>query len=324
MNTSAIRILNDTEVKRCLGLPDAIKLMRSAFTQLYEGDASVPVRTSMRLTDLGMTSLIMPAYLSKSRSLGMKWISVLHKTDTRPVGSSAATAIMFNPETGRVTGIMAAHELTTIRTAAGAAYAADVLAPEHASRVAIFGVGHIAETQLEALTCVRPIKKAFVFSRSKDTSSTFARKMGRRLEIDCIPMPPRSEIAQAEIVITATNSSEPVFDDDEIAEVVHINGVGSYRPDMIEVPSETVLRSLVVADHLESVLEEAGDVIQPVNRGSLQANQIRQLGDRRIRRTEQTPVTFFKSVGNAVQDVICGQFVLERAEELGFGQLVSL
>jgi ornithine cyclodeaminase/alanine dehydrogenase-like protein (mu-crystallin family) len=121
----------------------------------------------------------------------------------------------------------------------------------------------------------------------------------------------------ADIVCAATSASTPVFDDCDLAPGTHINGVGSYQPTMQEVPAETVLRARVIVDHRESALSEAGDLLVPLRAGRWSADRIvAELGEL-VRgthpgRTRADQITFFKSVGNAIQDLHAAARIAER------------
>jgi ornithine cyclodeaminase/alanine dehydrogenase-like protein (mu-crystallin family) len=98
---------------------------------------------------------------------------------------------------------------------------------------------------------------------------------------------------------------------------------------MQEVPAAFVVRSRVVVDMKEHALEEAGDLIIPINDGLMSADDIvGELGEvvdgTVTPRTSVSDVTFFKSVGNAVQDIAVANVAVQRAIELGVGQQVDL
>ena len=161
-------------------------------------------------------------------------------------------------------------------------------------------------------------------------AAQFAGDMGAALAIETVVAgSSRDALKCADIVCTATVSSTPVFADAEIAPGVHINAVGSYKPEVQEIPEKTVLRSLLVVDHRESALQEAGDLLIPIKRGYMQETHIHaELGEiisgKVIGRTSDQDVTLFKSVGIAVQDLAAATRVLEQAEIQGFGKMVQL
>ena len=130
-------------------------------------------------------------------------------------------------------------------------------------------------------------------------------------------------------VVTVTTSSRPVFEGKLLKEGTHINAIGAYRPDMQEVDEEALRRSRIFVDSLEACLEEAGDLVIPLKTGRLQKTDIlAELGEvfagKKPGRGSAREITYFKSVGNAVQDVSVGQAILHRAREKNLGQEVEL
>jgi len=134
--------------------------------------------------------------------------------------------------------------------------------------------------------------------------------------------------AAARRVCTATTSAVPVFDGRDLQDGTHLNGVGSYTLDMREVDAETVGRSRVFVDSLDAALAEAGELVAAERAGRTRRQEWTELGEvaagRRPGRRDDAEVTFWKSVGVAVQDVKAASAALERARELGLGREVEL
>jgi ornithine cyclodeaminase len=136
-------------------------------------------------------------------------------------------------------------------------------------------------------------------------------------------------LREADIVCAATTSPQPVFNDHDLREGAHINGVGSYTPEMQEISSLTVARSKVVVDSRSACLAEAGDIIIPLNESLIDESHIHgEIGEIAAgtisgRETDQE-ITFFKSVGLAVQDVAVASVVMRRAKELGLGRDIEI
>ena len=147
------------------------------------------------------------------------------------------------------------------------------------------------------------------------------------LPVDRADTPARN-LADVDVICTATPSRKPVFEDSELSAGVHINAVGSFRPDMIEIPSATVCRARVVVDHLASALEEAGDLLGPLRQGLIQESHFgTELGEvllgRSPGRRQADEITLFKSVGVAIQDLCAATRALDNARRLGLGTLLS-
>ena len=137
----------------------------------------------------------------------------------------------------------------------------------------------------------------------------------------------RQAIHGADIVCATTTSKTPVFDDSDLSPGVHINAVGSYTPQAREIPGETVARAAVYVDSREAAWSEAGDLIQPWEAGLITRDHVRaELGELISRpelgRTSDDQITFFKSVGIAVQDAMAAQCALRNAAKLGLGTTV--
>jgi ornithine cyclodeaminase len=195
----------------------------------------------------------------------------------------------------------------------------------------VLGAGAQGRTQLEAVCTARPIRTAWIYDPDPQRTRQMIEQLAGRGRIPSDLRPAetaRQAVSQADVVCTATTSNTPVFADADLKPGAHINGVGSYSPEMQEVPAETVLRALVVVDSRPAALAEAGDLIQPIQRGLFSAEHIHaELGEivlgRKTGRSDAGQVTFFKSVGVAVQDAAAAQLALQNAEQLGLGQLVN-
>lgn len=131
-------------------------------------------------------------------------------------------------------------------------------------------------------------------------------------------------LAHADVVCTATTSAIPLFEDAQLKPGAHINAIGSYRPNVAEIPPATVCRARVVVDHRASALEEAGDLLMPLAQGLIQESHFStELGEillgRATARRSADEITLFKSVGVAIQDLSAGARALQNALPLNVG-----
>lgn len=196
---------------------------------------------------------------------------------------------------------------------------------------AIFGAGVQARTQLEAICTVRPIRTVWIYDRIPARIETFVRELAGQGPIPedlHVAASPQEAARDADVICTATTSSKPVFADADLKPGVHINGIGSYTPFKAEVPAATVKRALVVVDSRDAALTEAGDLIQPIQQELISEAHIHaELGElvlgRKPGRERAEQITFFKSVGIAVQDAVAAQRAVQNAQRLGIGQLVE-
>jgi len=320
-----IRILSGDDVRACVGMPAAIDAMREAFASLSAGQATVPVRLALE-TEHGV-SLFMPAHLRDSGNAGAKMVSVNPGNVAQGLPSIHAVVLVLDVETGRPTALIDGTWLTALRTGAVGGLAADLLARRDAQTVALFGAGVQARTQLDAVRCVREITDVRVVSPSGASADRLVAELtGVRAER---ADDANEAIAGADIVIAATSSSTPVFDGSRVEPGTHVTGVGSYTLDMREVDAALVSRARIIVDQREAVMEEAGDIVGPIRDGVIDETAIvAEIGEvvlgRIPGRTSDTDITFFKSVGNAVQDVAVAARVLAAAEAKGRGVVVDL
>ena len=320
-----IRILSADAVRACVDMPAAIDAMREAFAALSAQEATVPMRLALE-TEHGV-SLFMPAHLRESGNAGAKVVSVNPGNAARGLPAIHAVVLVLDVLTGRPTALMDGTWLTALRTGAVGGLAADLLARSDAKTVALFGAGVQARTQLEAVRCVREITEVRVVSRSGASADRLA---GEVVGVRAVRVDDANEaIEGADIIIAATSSSTPVFDGARVEPGTHVTGVGSYTLDMREVDTALVQRARIIVDQREAVMEEAGDIVGPIRDGVVDETVIiAEIGEvvlgRVPGRTADSEITFFKSVGNAVQDVAVAARVLAAAESEGHGLVVNL
>lgn len=329
MADHTIHILSSDDVVQALPMEQAIPLMQGAFEQLSSGRARVPLRTNMAADEHDAEALVMPVYLPEDGQIGVKVATINRRNPARGMPLIHALMMVADADTGRPLALMDAERLTALRTGAASGLATEMLARPEIEVAAIFGAGVQGRTQLEGVCAVRPIRRAYIVNPTAQKAEAFASEMSERLGIDVIPASAREALAEAGVVCTATTAREPVFTDAHLQPGTHINGIGSYRLDAAEVPPETVRRATVVVDHRASCLEEAGDLVQPMQDGLLEASHIHaELGEivagHKAGRTSADEITFFKSVGNAVQDLAAAAHVVAAARERGLGTEASL
>jgi alanine dehydrogenase len=318
------RILSAADVRRCIDMPTAIEAMRDAFSALALGRARVPMRLAMETG--GGVSLFMPGYLPDSDASAVKIVSVHPDNAARGLPAIHAVVLAIEPETGRVRAFMDGSWLTALRTGAVGGLAADLLARPDASVVALFGAGVQARTQLEAVRCVRPVTEVRVVSR---TGASAAALVAELEGVEARTASAQEAIDGADIVIAATSSVTPVFDGAAVQPGTHITGVGSYTTEMREIDGALVARARVIVDEGEVARAEAGDLVGAIRDGLVDDSVFSiELGDvvlgRVPGRSSPDEITFFKSVGNAVQDVAVAHRVLAAAEAGGIGTVVEL
>lgn len=317
-----IRILSAADVRAALPMPRAIDAMRRAFGQLSAGQATMPPRAQAP-TEKGVT-LLMPAYLQQSRELGIKIVSVYEDNPSLGLPIISAVVLAMDPETGFPKAIMEGGSLTGIRTGAGGGLAADYLARQDSQVVGLFGAGVQARAQLAAVLAVRKIGQVNLISRTQASAEKLAAEIATWAGAPAVTLveTPKQAVQAADIVICATTARTPLFDGGDLKPGVHVTAVGTFTPDAREVDETTVRQAYVVVDSYEMAALEAGDLLIPGVEPQAELGEL--VNGLKPGRQSDAQMTFFKSVGVAVQDAAAAWAVLTEAEAQGLGMVVEL
>jgi ornithine cyclodeaminase len=326
-----LRLLSAADMVKALPMAEAIEGMKGAYAQLSTGQARMPLRSRIDIPAMG-SSLVMPAYLEQNGALAVKVVSVFPQNTEIGLPIIHALVMVLDSVTGRPQALLEGGALTAIRTGAASGAATDLLARPDAASVLIVGSGVQARTQLEAVCTVRDIRDVRIVSLDHQQAEEFVIELAGRGPIPtaiAVAEDVDMAVAEADIICTATTSSTPVFDGRLIKPGTHINGVGSFTPEMQEVDLVTVQRSLVVVDSRTAVLAEAGDLIIPLENGDIKEDHIfAELGEivsgHLPGRERQDQITFFKSVGVAAQDAAAASITVKNALDRDLGTTMSL
>ena len=319
----SIRILTGSDVRKALPMPKAIEAIRHAYGQLSANKAIAPPRQHIS-SDKGIT-LIMPAYLPERNEFGIKVVSVYDENPSHNLPRITATVLVLDPTTGVPLAFMDGSSLTAIRTGAGGGLAAELLARKDAKIVGLFGGGVQARAQLQAVMAVRDITHVNLISRTQTSAQRLATEISEWNNPPKVNLvsSPTEVVEDADIVICATTSSTPLFDGNDLNAGTHITAVGTFVPEKREVDTTTVRRAnRIVVDSRKDCLEEAGDLIIPNAEADAEIGEIVN-GDKPGRESEDE-ITFFKSVGVAVQDAVAASVVLAEAEAKNYGTIFEL
>lgn len=328
-----MRILSASDVRRAVSMSAAIDAVAIAFAHLSAGAATVPLRTHIGLPQHAAISFFMPAQLGGDHAaLGLKVVSVFPQNATRHhLPAIHALVVLIDPATGCPLAALDGTYLTALRTGAATGVATRLMARPNAHVLTLFGAGVQAHTQALAVCAVRSIERIWIVNRTRTRAEALVQLLqadGVQAELLIAP-DPATALAETDVICCATTSPTPVFADEHVRLGTHINGIGSFTPTMAEVPPQTVARARIVVDQRLAAWAEAGDLVQARAAGFIHEETIvGELGHvvagTIAGRTSDTELTFFKSVGNAIQDLAVAQVALTRATEAGLGVEVSL
>jgi alanine dehydrogenase len=243
---------------------------------------------------------------------------------TQGVGVRYAVWV-YDIATGALRGIVDARVVTAMRTAAATAVATAELARTNVERTAIIGTGAEARTHLQAMQAVRPAPKVMVYSRSPANRATFVEEMSPTVDAELVACASVDEaVANADLIVLATKSPEPVLFGRHLQPGMHVNSIGSARADQYELAVDTFARfGVVVCDSTGHVFGEAGDAIAATKDGDYAVDGAVDLADLLVGkargRTRDADLTLYKSVGTATQDIALASRLLDLATAAGRG-----
>jgi len=302
--------LSELDVKHLLTMRTAIDVVEESFRQLGNG----------RAVNIPRQRAIVPGVVLHTLSAALPYLNMVGwKAYTTTKSGNRFMVGLSNATTGEIVALVDADRLGQMRTGAATGVAAAWLAPPTATELGLFGTGWQAETQLEALANVRPIKTAFVYSRKVERRHSFCDHMSSRLGIEVIPVDRPQEAAEdLPVVITATSSPEPVLDGNWIAEGALVCAVGSNWRGRAELDTGTIRRAdNVVCDSVDACRQEAGDFTGAIECGIFNWAQAVNLCDvvngKAVGRKTRDSVVIFKSVGLGLEDVAVAAAVVELA-----------
>jgi alanine dehydrogenase len=236
---------------------------------------------------------------------------------------------LFDAESGRPLALLDGASLNPFKTGAAGGVAVDELARPDATDLALFGSGAQARGQLRAAAAVRDLETVEVYSPTKEHRETFAAEMNEALDASVAAVAsPDAAVEGAEIVVTATNASEPVFDGEMLEDGAHVTVMGQYDADKREVDATAVQRATYVPDLRARAQQDAGAYLQAVEEGVVTEDHIHaELGEviagHAAGRTDRSEITMFDSGGTGIETVAAANLLYETAQEAGLGELIE-
>ncbi len=277
-----VLLLGHDEVAALLPMGECIGLMRDALVALAEGRVHQPLRNIMRPHGARGLLGLMPAYSSVPRPLfGLKAICVFPDNAARGLDSHQGAVLLFSAETGEPLAFVNASALTAVRTAAVSGAATRALARDDAGDLCIVGAGVQARSHVEALAHARPLRRCRVAGRNFERARLLAEELRGAYAFPVEAVETIEEAVRgADLIVTATNSAEPVVRREWVSDGAHINAVGACAPNARELDAATVAASSLFVDCVESTVNESGDYLLAAREGMVGPEHIRaELGE---------------------------------------------
>lgn len=295
---TSIPFLDEDAIRPLLRLEDLIPAMEQALIDFSSGRVLQPVRSIVPVPQHNSLMGLMPAVYGEL--MGTKLVNVYPDNAARGLATHQAVIVVFDAKTGVPLATMDGRLITELRTAAVSAVATKLLSPPKASSLAILGSGVQARAHFRALSLVRKFDDIRVWSRNPENASALSHEIGART---CSA---EDAVRGADVIVTVTNSPEPVLHGKWLKPGALVNAVGAVGPSRRELDSEA-MRGAVIVDSHEAALREAGDILQADAVIDAELGEILS-GAKTVPNAE---VTVFKSLGIAVEDLAAARLVLQ-------------
>ncbi len=313
-----ISFFDAAQVEELLDYPGCIEAVRKAMIALSSGERPQPLRQIFTVGD-GQMFGTMPGELAALSTFGAKLVSVFADPERPGCTRHQGVVVAYEGDTGAVSCIADAEQITKIRTGCATAVATDALARIDAEVLAIFGTGVQAEAHLRAVPLVRQFREILLWGRSPDKTREFAGRMSEEIHAAITPVEDRRDAAfRADVICTVTSSREPVILSDWVKPGTHINLVGSSYLGPIEVDPALVARARYIADYRPGVLAQGAELAAARDAGLVDdSHVVAEIGEvlagRIPGRENDDQVTIYKSLGHVAQDLAAAAHLQDRA-----------
>ncbi|MGE0882174.1 MAG: ornithine cyclodeaminase family protein [Blastocatellales bacterium] len=313
--------LTEANVAELLTMDDTLAAVESVFKLQATGDATNESRRRVR----AQGSILMTMSGAVANFGEFKGILGL-KAYTVAQGKARFYVSLFDSRTGELLAFIEADKLGQMRTGAASGVATKYLARADARTVGIYGTGWQAHSQLAAVCAVRNIEEVKVFSRKPENRERFCKEAVAELKLaDIHPVDTPAAAADSDIIITITNSRDPVVEGSWLKPGAHINAAGGNSVLRREVDDEVIKRaSFIAVDSLDQAKIESGEFVTTVEKGLLTWERVRELryvvNGEMQGRTSNDQITLFKSLGIAIEDAATAAVVYRKAKEKNVGR----
>lgn len=313
--SAGLPFLDADAIRAAVPIGDLVDAVEGAYRDVAAGRDRSPIRSHVALDDGAL--LLMPGVRAGGAGATVKLVTVMPRNAERGLSTVQALVTWIDAATGTPRALLDGATVTAMRTGAASGVATRLLARPDAAILAIIGAGGQAEWQVRAVLAVRPIERVLVFARSPLARERFADRMSEECGIATVAASSAEEaVREADVVCCATTSSEPVFDAAWLRPGTHVNGIGAFTLDMVELPPELFATAAPVAvDSRVAAMAEAGDLVAAIRSGLVSEEALVEIGTVEpswAATRDAQAITAFKSVGLAIQDVAAAELIVDR------------
>ena len=313
-----MQILTDSDIQAAYKIHHAIKDVKLVLDD-FRNDKLVEANRIVLPASDSSSMLYMPCISTAQNVSIIKTVSIFPENADLP--TTQGNILVSNLEDGRHIASLEASYLTRLRTGAMTAIATEKLARKDSKVLGVIGTGRMAFEQVLGVLEVRSIKKILLFNRTRSKAETFKEDLkdfGVDLDVE-VKGEVDDLVVESDIINCATQSKTPVFDGSKLQKGTHINGVGSFTPEMIEMDMETVKSAdQIYLDDMNGAKEEAGEIIKAVGKGIISWDDIKgtlaDIYDKDHLRDSDEEITLYKCVGAGYFDLAVANGVMKIKE----------
>ncbi|UXR32067.1 ornithine cyclodeaminase family protein [Staphylococcus simulans] len=304
-----MQVYSESEVKERYHMKDAITAIEESFNKLNQ--IKTAPRTVIPTGDGAKSMLYMPC-VDLAKQLGtIKITSITPENPKQQLPTTQAQIVITNLKNGETKAMLDGSYLTRLRTGALSGIATKYMSREDATTLGMIGTGGMAYEQFLGNIEVRPIDTVLLYNRTTEKAQDFKTRILKYYpDLNVQVLEDVSKLVkQADIINCQTPSTQPVFNAEDVQPGTHINGIGSYQPDMKELDANIFTQAeSVVVDDLEGAKEESGELIEANENKTFTFEEINdelktlsQQGT--LYRKNNDAITVFKCVGAAYFDL---------------------
>jgi ornithine cyclodeaminase/alanine dehydrogenase-like protein (mu-crystallin family) len=324
-----LRIIRGEDVRELLAMADCVALMSRTMIAVSEERAVIPLRSVVKMPgDIGMMGN-MGGFFADPECYGVKIVSLSPRNVGTAFSSHLGIVLLFETAHCRPVAILDAGEITALRTAAASALATNLLALPDAGDLAILGTGEQAVSHLEAMGCVRSLRRVRAWSPNPASAERFAREQSDRTGLIVEKADsPRDCVLGADIICAVSKAHDPILFGEDVANGAHVNLVGSSIVTSAEADIPLVAKARYFVDLRLSAMNEAGELRRALDAGAVELDhllgEIGEVANGSLAgRVSGDDITIYKSLGIAAQDLAAAHLIHERALARGIGQTVK-
>lgn len=323
-------VLSEKEVQSLAAVEELIPVLERAHIQYSTGKAVMPVRLVVPLPQIEGRITSMPGYLNEDKALGMKVVTFFPNNPKQNLPQILATVMLFSADTGKMIAAMDGNYITAVRTACVSAMATKALANPESRVLGVLGAGVQARAHVRALTQIRKISEIKIYdifeASARQLQESLEKEIGVRITV---VKSAREAVLGADLLVTVTTAKEPIVRAEWLKPGMHINAVGSHRPDLREIDGATLAAAKIVVDSREAIMAECGDILLAIQEKAITANSVHTeigeiLAGKKPGRTSADEITLYKAVGIAIQDVATAHLVYRKALERNVGTNIDV